>query len=53
MMFRARRLVADTGIHARHWTRQQAIDYGIDPTETERTRDFTGTGIDVLNLRCY
>ncbi len=36
MLFRARRLVVDTGIHAKHWTRQQAIDYGIDATEVER-----------------
>lgn len=26
-MWRAVRLVIDTGIHAKHWTRQQAIDY--------------------------
>jgi len=25
--FRARRLVADTGLHAKRWTRQQAVDY--------------------------
>jgi uncharacterized protein (DUF885 family) len=35
-LFRARRLVADTGLHAKHWTRQQAIDYGIPPSEVDR-----------------
>jgi uncharacterized protein (DUF885 family) len=41
-LFRARRLVVDTGIHAKHWTRQQAIDYGIEPSEVERYVVFPG-----------
>ncbi len=37
-MWRAIRLVVDTGLHAEHWTRQQAIDYFKDnaaKTETD------------------
>jgi uncharacterized protein (DUF885 family) len=41
-LFRARRLVVDTGIHAKRWTRQQGIDYGIEPSEVERYAVFPG-----------
>jgi uncharacterized protein (DUF885 family) len=35
-LFRAKRLVVDTGLHAKGWTRQQAIDYGIEASEIDR-----------------
>ena len=35
-LLRARRLVVDTGLHAKHWTRQQVIDFGLPVSETER-----------------
>jgi uncharacterized protein (DUF885 family) len=41
-LFRARRLVVDTGLHAKRWTRQQAIDYGIEPSEVERYVVYPG-----------
>lgn len=41
-LFRARRLVVDTGIHAKKWTRQQSIDYGIEASEVERYTVYPG-----------
>jgi len=41
-LFRARRLVVDTGIHAKHWTRQQGIDFGIEASEVERYTAMPG-----------
>lgn len=41
-LFRARRLVVDTGLHAKQWTRQQAIDYGIPPSEVDRYVVYPG-----------
>ncbi len=41
-LFRARRLVVDTGLHTKRWTRQQAIDYGISTSEVERYTIWPG-----------
>lgn len=41
-LFRARRLVVDTGIHSKGWTRQQGIDFGIEPSEVERYCVYPG-----------
>ncbi len=41
-LFRARRLVADTGLHAKRWTREQAIAYGLPASEVERYVSWPG-----------
>jgi uncharacterized protein (DUF885 family) len=35
-LFRAARLVVDSGLHAKQWTREQAIDYMVDVTGDTR-----------------
>ena len=42
ILFRARRLVVDTGLHTKGWTRQQAIDYGMPPSEVDRYVTWPG-----------
>jgi uncharacterized protein (DUF885 family) len=41
-LFRARRLVIDTGLHSKRWTRQQSIEYGIEASEVERYVVYAG-----------
>lgn len=41
-LFRAKRLVVDTGLHTQRWTRQQAIAYGIRQAEVDRYVVFPG-----------
>ena len=38
LLFRAARLVADTGIHRKHWSRQEAIDYLVSVTGQPETQ---------------
>jgi uncharacterized protein (DUF885 family) len=43
-MWRAIRLVVDTGVHSQHWTRQQMVDYfhdhsGLDETNIQSEVD--------------
>lgn len=54
-LFRARRLVVDTGLHTKGWTRQQAIDYGIPPSEVDRYVVMPGqaTSYMIGQLRIY
>ena len=35
-LFRAKRLVVDTGLHTKRWTRQQSVAYGIAQGEVDR-----------------
>jgi len=42
-LLRAVRLVVDTGIHAKHWTRQQVVDYFDANTASSERDTFTET----------
>jgi uncharacterized protein (DUF885 family) len=37
-MMRATRLVVDTGIHSKHWTREQAVTYMVDQTGMDEAK---------------
>ena len=40
-MFRAVRLVVDTGVHSKHWTRDQAVRYFVDALGDPETASIT------------
>ncbi len=68
-MLRAIRLVVDTGLHSKHWTRQQVIDYfhehsSVDDVTVQSETDYyiavpaQALGykigqLEILNLRQY
>jgi uncharacterized protein (DUF885 family) len=41
-LFRAKRLVVDTGLHTKRWTREQSVAYGIAQSEVDRYVVFPG-----------